>query len=104
VVTVRVMDADADRLPLVGHTRSETSCTVVAWRPLRQHVARWPFHTLQNPAARRCRSGYPRLIATTVVFLLVSRFSLFLPFSTSIPLHVTRRVGPSAARAARRHV
>ena len=29
VVTVRVMDADADRLPLVGHTRSE-SCAVVA--------------------------------------------------------------------------
>jgi len=30
VVTVRVMDADADRLPLVGPTRSETSCAVVA--------------------------------------------------------------------------
>jgi len=30
VVAVHVMDADADRLPLVGHTRSETSCAVVA--------------------------------------------------------------------------
>ena len=30
VVTVRLVDADADRLPLVGHTRSETSCAVVA--------------------------------------------------------------------------
>jgi len=40
VVTVRLVDAEADRLPRVGHTRSETSCAVVPLRPLWQHAAR----------------------------------------------------------------
>jgi len=104
VVTVRLVDAEADRLPRVGHTRSETSCAVVPLRPLWQHAARWPF---QNPA-KRCRGEVSIWLFPPDRhdrgFSLAGRFSLFLPFSTSIPLHVTRRAGSSAARTERRQV